>query len=74
MPVATSPLNTNEMPAISKDKRIASRLFLIGTRRPFSKSLIVDSDMFALSANSLCVQSSHPRAARLCSGDIMESM
>jgi len=59
------------MPADSNAPRSAARLLAIGTRRPFSKSRTVLSETFARLASSSCDQSSHPRAARLCSGDNM---
>lgn len=50
--------------------RIAVKLFATGILAPLSKSLTVLSPTFALNARSFCVQSSHPRAALDCSGDI----
>lgn len=64
-----SPASTNSaIPAASMARRRASKLFAIGARRPFSKSRTVDRDTFALFASSSWLQSSQPRAARLCSG------
>lgn len=56
------------MPPASKARVIASRLFVIGTLRPFSKSRTVLSETLARLASSSWLQSSQPRAARLCSG------
>jgi hypothetical protein len=65
------PIFAKEQPdAGSIARRIASRLFAIGTRCAFSKSRTVLSDTLARFANSVCDHPNHPRAARLCSGDM----
>lgn len=60
----------NFIPFLSRACRMASKLFGIGNRRPFSKSRTVDNETRAASAKSCCDISSQPRAARLCSGDM----
>jgi hypothetical protein len=58
------------MPCSSNTRSIAAKLFAIGDLLPFSKSLTVLRETFARRARSSCDSSSHPRAARLCSGDM----
>src|SRR5689334_17426778 len=50
---------------------MASRLLLIGVRCPFSNCRTVLRPTLARLASSSCDQSSHARAARLCSGESM---
>lgn len=68
-PVLSKTIRT---PALSSACCIATRLFEIGVRRRFSKSLTVLNDTFAASASCCWVQSSQPRAALLCSGVICD--
>ena len=68
-----SRLKTNRTPAASIAFRMASRLLAIGVRRAVSKSRTVLRETLARSARSVCDQPNHPRAARLCSGDIKRS-
>ena len=72
MPVALpASSKSNSTPASARTRFIASRLFAIGVRLPFSKSRTVESATLARFARSSWLQSSHARAARLCSGDNM---
>src|SRR5450432_3157396 len=60
----------NSTPAASRAARIAVRLFGIGSLRPASKFLTVDSPTLAAFASSSCVQFTSPRAARQTADDI----
>jgi hypothetical protein len=58
------------IPASSTARWIAVRLLAMGVRFPLSKSFTVLNPTLARSAKSFWDQPNHPRAARLCSGDM----
>jgi len=68
MPTGLPSMVSARMPFAINARSIASRLLAIGVRRPFSKSRTVERETCARLARSSWLQSSHPRAARLCSG------
>ncbi len=63
--------STNAIPPFSKAAFIAARLFLVGSRRPASKSLTVETPTLAAFASLSWGQFSDARAARHCSGVIL---